>query len=82
MNTFGSKLNEYLDILGITQVKAAQVAGCSRAMIYSVLNDERNLSEDKFQTMLAELPFSETQADVLRKLYYADKYPKGVIEKI
>lgn len=82
MDTFGNKLSEYFDALGVTQVRAAEVTGCSRAMIYSVLNDEKKLSEEKFQTMLAEIPFSAPQADTLRRLFYADKYPKGVIEKI
>ncbi len=82
MNTFGNTLSEYLELLGITQIGAAEVIGCSRAMIYAILNDERKLSEAKFQKMLSGIPFSPEQDDNLRALYYTDKYPQGVLQKI
>lgn len=82
MNTFGNTLSEYLELLGITQIDLAEVIGCSRAMIYAILNDERKLSEAKFQKMLAGIPFSPEQDDNLRALYYTDKYPQGVLQKI
>lgn len=82
MNTFGNTLGEYLELLGITQIGAAELIGCSRSMIYAILNDERKLSEAKFQNMLSAIPFSPAQADALRALYYEDKYPQGVMQKV
>lgn len=82
MNSFGTILNECFEKLEITQSNAANMIGCSRAMIYSVLGGEKNLTESKFQHMLSVIPFSDEQISQLRYAYYKDKYPSGVIDRI
>ena len=82
MKNFGVILSEYLEKLEITQSSAAQLIGCSRSMIYSVLNGEKKLTESKFQHMLSAIPFTDSQISALRYSYYADKYPSGAIDKI
>lgn len=82
MKNFGTILNECFEKLEITQSSAAQLIGCSRSMIYSVLNGEKNLTEAKFQNMLASISFTDQQISQLRYAYYKDKYPVGVIDKI
>ena len=82
MKSFGTLLTEYLEKLEITQSYAAQLIGCSRAMIYSVLNDEKKLTEAKFQHLLTIFDFTDEQISNLRFAYYKDKYPAGAIERI
>lgn len=82
MKDFGVILNECFEKLEITQSNAAQLIGCSRSMIYSVLNGEKNLTESKFQNMIATINFTDEQISRLRYAYYKDKYPLGVIDKI
>ncbi|MCD7775101.1 MAG: helix-turn-helix transcriptional regulator [Clostridiales bacterium] len=82
MNGFGEVFGKCLDEAGISQIAAAEAAECSRAMIYSVINGEKMLSENKFQTMVRELAFSDMQMENLRRSYYESKYPDGVIDKI
>lgn len=82
MKDFGVILNEYLEKLEITQSNAAQLIGCSRSMIYSVLNGEKQLTESKFQNMLSVFNFTDEQISKLRYAYYKDKYPTGAIDRI
>lgn len=82
MNSFSEILNEYFEKLEITQSSAAQIIGCSRSMLYSVLSGEKNLTESKFQRMISEIPFTDEQITKLRYSYYKDKYPAGTIDRI
>lgn len=82
MEKFGDALGEYLNSLGLSQTKAADALDVSRAMLYSVLKNEKRLSEDNFRKLMSAIPFSDAQKRALRKLYYRDAYPAGTIDKI
>lgn len=82
MSTFAETLKKCLDEAGFSQKMAANLCGCSRTMINSVLSQKKQLSETSFQTLIHEAPFTEDQKRRLRVEFYTEKYSAGTAAKI
>lgn len=82
MLSFAETLSGFLKESGFSQKMVADMCGCSRTMIYAVLNSKKQMSEAAFQTLVHEVPLTEEQKKRLRVAYYSDKYPPGIVSKL
>lgn len=82
MNDFNIELRDAMAQAGISQKKLADIIGCSRAMVYAVLNNEKRLSEKSFRKLIDESVFSGDQKRRLRLSYYSVVYDDKVIEHL
>ena len=82
MSNFAQALEVFIKQSGHSQKSLSSAIGISRAMLYSVLNNEKSLSEKLLHKLVNSVADTKEQKSMLRIAYYTDKYSAATLDKL
>ncbi|MEG2081399.1 MAG: helix-turn-helix transcriptional regulator, partial [Oscillospiraceae bacterium] len=82
MQSFGSILKDSIDSMNLSINQFSKLSGINRGQIYNVFSGKKNISEDKFRTMLYTFNFTKSQKEALEKAFYRNLYGDESFDRI